>query len=153
MGPIVCATRGGKECRCTQERAIALAQERDTDLIFLFVADPNFAGPMDEPLRVALTDELARLGRSLLYIAQARARKQGVQAEVAIRQGKVQESLEEFVRQVNASTLVIGSPQTSAILQAFSLDELNDFVSEIEQVTGVEVVVEVQGADPVLPAS
>jgi nucleotide-binding universal stress UspA family protein len=108
---------------------------------------------MDERLQVALTDELARLGRSLLYIAQARARKQGVQAEVVVHHGKVQESLEQFVRQVNASTLVVGSPQTSAVLQAFRSDELNTFVSEIEQATGVEVVVEVQSTTPVLPGS
>lgn len=150
MGPIVCATRGGRICRCTQERAIALAKERDAQLIFLFVADPSFAGPMDKALETALADELARLGRSLLYIAQARARKQGLETEVVVRHGKVQQGIEEFVRQVNASTLVIGAPQTSVVPQAFSSEELQRFVSEVQQGTGVEVVVEAQVERPAL---
>lgn len=142
MGPIVCATRGGRSCRCTQERAIALAKERGASLIFLFVADASFAGPMDERMETALADELGRLGNSLLHIARGRAKKQGINAEIAVRHGQVQENIEEFVRQVNASTLVIGSPQTSSVPQLFTPRELDDFVTAVHDSTGVEVVVE-----------
>lgn len=144
MGPIVCATRGGRACRCTQERAIALAKERGAKLIFLFVADPSFAGPMDDPLEAALTDELTRLGGALLHIARERARGQGVDAEATVRHGQVQQNIEEYVRQVQASTLVIGAPQTSSVPQVFNSEEMNDFATAIQQATGVEVVVEVQ---------
>jgi nucleotide-binding universal stress UspA family protein len=150
-GPIVCATRGGRVCRCTQERAIYLAKERSSELVFLFVADPSFAGPLNDALQAALTDELTRLGRSLLYIAQEHARKQGLEAKVVIRHGPVQQSIEEYVRQVNASTLVIGAPQTSPVPQTFSPEELNNFVAEVQQATGVEVVVEEQVESPVSP--
>jgi nucleotide-binding universal stress UspA family protein len=150
-GPIVCATRGGRACRCTQERAIQLAKERGTKLIFLFVADPSFAGPVDDALEAALTDELTRLGRSLLYIAQERAHKQGLEAEIAIRHGRVQQSIEQYIRQVNASTLVIGSPQANSVLQTFSPEELNSFATAVRQATGVEVVVEAQVESPVSP--
>lgn len=146
MGPIVCATRGGSACRCTQERAVALAKERAAKLIFLFVADPSFAGPMDDALEAALTDELTRLGRALLHIAQERAQGQGVDAEVAIRHGQVQQNIEEYVRQVQASTLVVGAPQTSSVPRVFNSEEMNDFATAIQQATGVEVVVEVQMA-------
>jgi nucleotide-binding universal stress UspA family protein len=122
-------------------QAIELAKERGADLIFLFVADSSFAGPVDKPLGAALDDELARLGRSLLYIAQERAREQGVMAQAAIRQGTVKQSIEEYVRKVNASTLVVGSPQTSQVPQAFTTEELGDFATAVREATGVEVVV------------
>lgn len=144
MGPIVCATRGGKACRCTQERAIYLAKQRDAKLTFLFVADPSFAGSLVKPLESALTDELSRLGRSLLFIAQARARKQGIEADIVIRHGGVQQSIQDYVRQVDASVLVIGAPQTSPVPQTFDQEELNRFADEMHQATGVEVVVEKQ---------
>ena len=69
MRPIVCATRGGEVSRRTQERAVALAKERGAELIFLCVVDPSFAGLVDEAMVATLTDELQRLGRSLLSIA------------------------------------------------------------------------------------
>ena len=50
MGPIVCATRGGEAGRRTQERAIALAKERGTELIFLCIFGPNFAGSLSKAL-------------------------------------------------------------------------------------------------------
>ncbi len=141
MGPIVCATRGGRACRRTQERAIELARERGAELIFLFVADPSFAGPLDETLTAALSDELAWLGKSLLHIAQGRARQQGLTADVVVRHGTVQESIEEFIVQVKASALVVGSPQTSPVLQAFTPQELRHFAAAMQQATGVEVEV------------
>lgn len=140
-GPIVCATRGGRVCRSTQERAIELAKEYDTKLIFLFVADPSFAGSVSAALAAALDDELERLGRSLLHIAQQRAREQGVDAEVVVRHGAVQPSIEDYVRQVEASMLVIGAPQTCSVPRTFSSEELNDFALDIKQATGVQVVI------------
>lgn len=147
-GPIVCATRGGKACRCTQERAVALAKERHARLIFLYVADPTFASPLDESLEAALVDELTRLGRWLLYIAQSRARRQGLEAEVVVRRGRVQPTIEEFVRESNAATLVVGAPQTSPLPQTFSPDEMNTFVETVQKATGVQVIVEAQVGPP-----
>ena len=141
MRPIVCATRGGTACQSTQGQAIHLAKERSAELIFLYVADASFAGPVGEALETALVDELARLGRSILNIAQKRARDQGLEAKAVVRQGSVRESIEAYLKQVNASTLVIGSPETSSSPQEFTADELNHFGSSIQRATGVEVVI------------
>jgi nucleotide-binding universal stress UspA family protein len=139
--PIVCATRGGKACQSTQGQAIHLAQERGAELIFLFVADTSFAGPLDDALETALIDELTRLGRSILHMAQKRAGEKGLDAKAVVRQGRVRENIEAYLRQVDASTLVIGSPETSSSPQMFTDDELNQFGSAIQQATGVEVVI------------
>ena len=92
MGPIVCATRGGEASRRTQERAIALAKERGAPLIFLCAVDPSFAGTVSDELAAALADELRRLGRSLLCIAQARAREKGVEAQTHVRCGPARQA-------------------------------------------------------------
>ncbi len=141
MQPIVCATRGGEASRRTQERAIALAKERGTDLIFLYVADCGFAKPLSPTLEAALNDELMRLGRSLVSIAQVRAQDQGVNARVVVLCGEVRESIEEYLRQVDASTLVIGAPRPTSAQRALDAEGVNQFADAIRQTTGVEVVV------------
>ncbi|MGD8968199.1 MAG: universal stress protein [Anaerolineae bacterium] len=140
MGAIVCATRGGKASRATQERAIDLAKERGAELVFLCIVDPGFAGPMDEPLTCALNDELKRLGRSLLCIAQARAQQKGVDAKTVVRTGPVRESIETALREFDADTLVIGAPGATAASEAFGSGDVSRLADEVRQSTGVEVV-------------
>lgn len=141
MGPIICATRGGEASRRTQERAIALARERELPLIFLFVADTNFAHPSNPALADALADELARLGRRLLCIAQARAKAEGIPADMVVRHGALRQTIENFVREVEASTLVLGAPGTGLEKKTFSQEELPQFAQAINLNTGVEVIV------------
>jgi nucleotide-binding universal stress UspA family protein len=141
MGPIVCATRGSEASRRTQERAIALAQERGDPLIFLFVVDAALVKPANKELADVVADELERLGRRLLGIAQARAREQGVEAEMAIRHGSIQQGVESFVREVNAGTLVIGAPKSGAEHPAFDPAALDEFSERIRASIGVEVIV------------
>lgn len=141
MAPIVCATRGGEASRRCQERAIALAIERGDALIFLFVADTNFMQPANQALARALADELERLGRSLLCIAHARARGQGIAAEMVVRHGAVRQVIEDFLREVKASTLVLGAPGTGSEKKTFSPGEMPQFARQINANTGVEVIV------------
>ena len=141
MGPIVCATRGSEASRRTQERAIALAQERGAPLIFLFVVDAAFVRMTNKDLADVVADELERLGRRLLSVAQARAREHDIDAEVAIRHGDVQQAVDDFLREVNASTLVIGAPRSSAEHPAFDPAALDEFAARIRADVGVEVIV------------
>ena len=141
MGPIVCATRGSEASRRTQERAIALAQERKTTLIFLYIVDPTFIEPPHKTLAVVVLDELEQLGRGLLGLAQSRAREQGLQADIAIRRGAIQPTLSDFLREVNASTIIIGAPQRSSAAPVFNSDAISRLVQHIRDTTGVEVIV------------
>lgn len=141
MGPIVCSTRGGEASHRTQERAIALACERKADLIFLFVVDPSFSEPVDEPLAAALTDELKRLGNQLLCIARARARQHKVDADVVVRQGAVRQTIEDFLREVNASAVVLGVPHTELGAQVFASCKVSRFAQELHSSIGVDVFI------------
>jgi nucleotide-binding universal stress UspA family protein len=141
VGPIVCATRGGEASRRTQERATAMAKERGTRLVFLYVVDPSFAEGIDGEMTETLIDELRRLGRSLLRLAQLRANEQGKESDAAIRKGPVLDAIEDFIREVDASTLVVGSPRGQEEPRTFEADQLDEFTRRIESATGAQVVV------------
>lgn len=138
---VVCATRGGQACRRMQEKAIELAKERQAELIFLFVADPALVGPVDEPLLETLRGEMGRLGRSLVHIARGRALKAGLKSEMAVVHGPVQESITDFMRQVGASTLVMGAPRSSGAAREFSEESIDRFAEAVRQDADVEVVI------------
>jgi nucleotide-binding universal stress UspA family protein len=140
MRPIVCATRGGEASRRTQERAIALAREQGAPLIFLFVADTSAMKPAKD-LADVLADELEQLGASLLCIAQARAHEQGMEADMVVRRGAVQSALEDFLREVDAGTLVIGAPERGSEHPVFDPAAMDRFAGQIRARLGVEVVV------------
>ena len=141
MRPIVCATRGGEVSRRTQQRAVALAKERGTELVFLCVVDPGFAGPVSKALAATLADELQRLGKALLSIAQVRAREQGVVTRTVVLSGPAWQNIEEYVRRVDADALVIGAPRTGSTPRAFGSGDVHHLAETINEATGVEVVV------------
>jgi nucleotide-binding universal stress UspA family protein len=110
-------------------------------LIFLFIADITGLRPANPALAQALADELEGLGRRLLSIAQARAKEQGVTATSAVRRGEVRFAIDDFLREVQASALVLGAPGTGSEKKAFGLGELSHFAQDIHASTGVEVIV------------
>ena len=141
MGLIVCATRGGEAGRRTQERAIALAKERGTELTFLCVFDPGFAGSLSSALSAAVVEEQQWLGRALMGAAQARARKQGVTAGAVVLSGVVLDSIEDFLCESEASALVIGETKVDSTLSTFRHGTVQSCARHVEQNTSVEVVV------------
>lgn len=141
MGSIVCATRGGEASRRTQQRAIDLTKERGADLTFLCIVDPGFVEPSDEMLRSALEDELQRLGRSLLCIAQARAKEEGVESRTVVRSGPVRENLMAYLEESGAETLVIGAPERERQIVALDPENVEQLAEVVQESTGVEVVV------------
>jgi nucleotide-binding universal stress UspA family protein len=141
MRPIICATRGSEASYRTQERAIAIAQERGTPLIFLYIVDSTFIEPADKALTEVVIDELEQLGRRLLCIAQARAREHGLQADIVIRHGAIQQTMENFLSEVNASVLVIGAPQRSSAAPVFNAEAIAGLVQHIRDTTGAEVII------------
>jgi nucleotide-binding universal stress UspA family protein len=140
MGCIVCATRGGEASRRAQERAIELARERGDPLIFVFVVDVTFTSHGHEALAEVVADELTRLGTRLLSIAQARAREQGIEAEAVVRHGSVWTTLRDFLAEVGAATLILGTPSPNSGSAAFSPDEVYAYADQIST-TGSEVVI------------
>lgn len=119
MGAIVCATGNGNASRAVQTAAVDLARREGKKLIFLHVIDVTRLGELEEGLIVPAQRELAWLGQATLRLAQERARRRGVQSEIAIRYGDVQSALEQFILEHHADLLMLGQPTDDA-LQAFA---------------------------------
>lgn len=134
---IICATRGGEGSRAAQLEAIRAARAQDERLTFLYVVDQAQIDGHDELLKGAVRAEVNWLGRVLLQIARQRAERAGLEAEVVIREGAVKEEIEAFLRQSDASLLLLGAPRGTS--PAFGDDALEQFAHTIEEDTGVPV--------------
>lgn len=139
MGKIVCATRGGEASQILQAKAIQLARSEEKDLVFVYIVNEGNLGELSENMARAAREELTWFGRALLQVAQLRAQRAGVQAEIIVREGDVLEKIEEVLRENEASLLVLGAPRSQASRPAFQEDALTQFSRQVESDTGVEV--------------
>jgi nucleotide-binding universal stress UspA family protein len=139
-GIIICAIRGGESSRRVQERAIALAQERDVRVVFVYIIAASLMEKVSTDMADAVIDELRLVGESLLNSAVERASALHLNAETAILQGPVAETLEHFIQESRATILVLGSPGTDADHPAFNSESLNTFIIRLKQTYGVEVI-------------
>lgn len=114
MSVILCPTRGGKSSVPNQEYAIELAKERSARLIFLYVSNVHFLDNLSSPLLVDVADELDEMGEFLLAMAQDRALKAGVEAEIVVRQGVFREALAAMIDEKQVDIVVIGASAEGA---------------------------------------
>lgn len=92
-------------------------------------------------LAQAVVEEQRWLGRTLMSVAQARAREQGLEACAVVRIGPVLESIEEYLCEAGASALVIGENRIDSPLSAFRQGTVYSCARHVERSTNVEVVV------------
>lgn len=130
MGVIVCATGNGTASRLVQNHAVEVARQQKKKLIFLHVVDTSRLGSLDPGIIPAAERELAWFGQAVLRLAQERAQRWGVDAEIAVRTGRVQPALEQFIQEQQADLLMMGQPTDRALL---------DFAQSVEAHTGVPV--------------
>lgn len=137
MGTILCATRGGEASYRTQDAAIALAQERGDELLFLYVVDIDFLDKTAHAVRPdVVTTEMENMGEFLLLMAQERAQKQGVKARFILRRGDLRTELKAAAREESVNLVVLGKPAGDK--SAFVPAALEAFASEIKAETGIE---------------
>jgi nucleotide-binding universal stress UspA family protein len=136
---ILCPTRGGKASYPNQDRAIALAKERDVGLLFLYVTDVRFLGLTAAPKVVDIETKLDEMGDFLLAMAQERAQKSDVKAYTLVQRGEFREVLKDVIREYPISTVILGSSsQGSRVITPEYVEKLRQEIS-IEM--GVEFIV------------
>lgn len=139
MGKILCPTRGGEASYRTQDAAIAIAKEQGDELLFLYVVDLDFLSKTERAVRRdVVAREMTRMGEFLLSMAQERARKQGLEAGYALRQGDVQEQIKAAAVEEGATMVVLGKSTGDEPECAFAPAGLVEFAQEIEAETGIE---------------
>jgi nucleotide-binding universal stress UspA family protein len=138
MAKIICATRGGEASRRTEDYAIALAKERDAELVFLYVVETSFINQTAAPVVVDVEAEIEKLGDFLLAAVQERATREGVRARVVNRHGPVRQEIRDCIREEGADTIVLGRPRGEEA--TFAETGLSPFAEELERETGARVI-------------
>lgn len=139
MSSIVCATRGGEGSRAAQLAAIEQAKESGKPLLFLYIVDPtSLDDEIDDSLKEAILAELNWMGKTLLRIAQKRAKTAHLGTEVKIRRGKVKDEIVRFVKDVEADLLVLGAPRATTA-NVFGDDAIERLAEGIQQEAAVSV--------------
>jgi nucleotide-binding universal stress UspA family protein len=139
MTTILCATRGGEASVQTQMQAIALAKERQAEILFLYVADVNFLGRVGGSLVVDVATELENMGEFLLLMARERAQKEGVEAKSVVKRGEFRQALVDAAREADASVIVFGSPGENGNLT--QREYLEKLAAGIQEETGIETLI------------
>ncbi len=137
MKIILSPTRGGEKSYPNQDFAIQLAKEMDAKLIFLYVSDVKFDNQLSTPVLIDLAAELEDMGAFLLAMAQERASKSGIKADIVVRSGTFRELVETLIPQYEVSTLVLGSSNED------SGHTSNDYMQQLSQALADAHIIEV----------
>jgi nucleotide-binding universal stress UspA family protein len=137
--------RGGEGSRNVQLAAIERARAGGEPLIFVYVVSPSSLGHFDQVLGNDVREELTFMGKTLLRIAQSRARRSGIDAEMVVLEGDVEVEIDRYVQECDAGLLLVGAPRGENA-HVFPEDSVIAFAHRVEQTTGVPVEV-VRGAE------
>lgn len=136
---ILCPTRGGKASQPNQEFAIRLAQERNTNLLFLYVTNVEFLGLTALPVVVDIESELDEMGEFFLTMAQERAENAGVRALTTVRRGVFRKVVKSVIAEHDIQTVVLGS--SSGGTGVITHEYIQKLVEDIGGETGVEFII------------
>ncbi len=138
MNEIVCATRGGEGSRAVQIAAIERAKRLGQPLVFLYVASAGTIDTDSSSLQQAVREELIWLGKALLHVARHRARDAGLEAQMVILVGDVQDEICNYLTEHKASILLLGAPRGTTA-ELLGDDAVERFAARIKANSGVEV--------------
>jgi nucleotide-binding universal stress UspA family protein len=137
MTTILCPTRGGENSYRTQQRAIAIAQERDALLLYLFVADVEF---LNQPPVIAAGASDAEIEAFLLEMAKKRAIQEGVRSETVVKQGGFRKALMETAQEYDVDLVILGSPRPGEG-SLTKIEYLQDLCRQLNQDYGIEAMI------------
>ncbi len=136
-GSIVCATRGGEGSEPTVEHAIALAQARGLPLTFVYIADLEFMRSAVTGQAGLAAKELRKMGEFIMKTLVERARAKGVEADFAVRVGRLEDELLRYLVETRAAMLILGCPQPDTCLLEPTI--LSRLAQRVKEQTGVQV--------------
>jgi nucleotide-binding universal stress UspA family protein len=136
---ILCLTRGGEASYPNQDGAIAIAKDLDEELLFLYISSVQFLDYSAAPKVVDIESELDEMGEFLLVMAQERARKAGIMADILVRRGNFSEVLKDVVQEYPIKTVILGSStgDTGVITEEY----ISEITEEISRENDVEFII------------
>jgi len=140
---IVCAARGGQHIQPSVKRAIELAHETGARLTFLYILDIEFMKHTSLGRTNLIFDALDKMGEFMMLRLCEYATEGGcVNADYAIRHGKVRKEIKDYLAETRPGLLVLGRPKHGPEHEeppAFEREGIVRFAEEITRETGVKV--------------
>lgn len=136
---ILSPTRGGTASYPNQDRVIAIAKERGSELLFLYITNVQFLDHTPLAKTVDLEEEMDEMGEFLLTMAVERAEKEGVNARMEVRRGLFRDVISEMISEFDIACVVLGSSSggTGVIKEEY----IHDLLETVSSETGVEFIV------------
>lgn len=129
INTIICATKGSEECRFAEDKAIELALENNSKLIFIYAVKEDEKGSTD-----------------ILEEAAKNAMKKGIpQSRILTekRHGGVVSQIEESVKEHDAHLVILGHPESKVGFlerQLLKIDGSRTFINWLQHKIGCEVM-------------
>jgi K+-sensing histidine kinase KdpD len=140
MSGIVCAIRGGPLSQSTIRQAIDTASQHQIPVYFLYVVNLDFLEHTEQSRTKVIQQEMRAMGEFICLKAQIEAKREGVQANIAVREGNVTEEIIELCQEVKADYVILGRPQGEHVSNIFDLERLEKFGQILETKTGATVI-------------
>jgi nucleotide-binding universal stress UspA family protein len=83
---------------------------------------------------------MGAMGEFICLKAQIEARREGVQANIAVREGSVTEEIIALCHEIKADYVILGHPQGEHATNIFDLKRLEKFRQILETETGAKVI-------------
>jgi len=140
MTGIVCAIRGGPHSQPTILQAISTARQYKIPVHFLYVVNLDFLEHTEQSRTHVIEQEMRSMGEFICLKAQIEARREGVQANIVVREGNVAEEIIAVCQEVKADYVIIGRPKGEHENNLFDLERLEKFKQMLETRSGVTVI-------------
>ena len=140
MSGIVCAIRGGPNCRSTITQAITLAKNTHLSLHFLYVVNPDCLPHTNSSHTYAIAEKMHQMGQAVLSTVENKASALGLVSETMVRQGDVEAEILSLCRDLDADYVILGRPGNRQGENIFTRDSLKKLRQQIEREVGSHVV-------------
>ncbi len=140
MSGIVCAIRGGPHSQPTIRQAIATAKQNQIPIHFLYIVNLDFLEHTEQSRTQVIQQEMRAMGEFICLKAQIEAKREGVEADIAVREGNVTEEIIALCHEIEADYVILGRPQGEHATNIFNLERLKKFGEALESQTGATVI-------------
>lgn len=140
MSGIICAIRGGPHSQPTIRQAVNTAKQYQIPIYFLYVVNLDFMEHTEHSRTQVIQRELHEMGEFICLKAQIEARREGVQANVVVREGNVTDEIIALCNEIQAEFVVLGQPQGKPTTNIFDRDRLQEFGQTLETQTEAKVI-------------
>jgi len=140
MSGIVCAIRGGPLSQPTIRQAIAIAGQHQIPVYFLYVVNLDFLEHTELSRTRMIQQEMRAMGEFICLKAQLEAKRAGVQADIAVREGNVTNEIIALCHEVEADYVILGRPQGEHTTNIFDIERLKKFGQTLEAQTEAIVI-------------